>query len=225
MTPAQWQRVKEITADALERAEGDRAGFVAVVCPDDEHVRGEVLRLLSLAGSAGEAFLSEPRLRLHHVFDHPPASDTPYFSERQVVADRFEILEFLNRGGMGEVYAAMDLELREKVAVKTIRPAIACSPAVIDRFKQEVRQTRRITHPNVCRVYDLFSHKLPSSDPAWFLTMELLEGETLAERIGSYGPFLLERALPLIRDVRNSKQPRCDRAVVVEAVEVTIGPK
>ncbi|MGO9257472.1 MAG: protein kinase domain-containing protein [Bryobacteraceae bacterium] len=127
------------------------------------------------------------------------SSPGPSFLAGQIVAGRFEIIQFLNRGGMGEVYAAMDLELREKVALKTIRPAIASSSAVIERFKQEVRQTRRITHPNVCRVYDLFTHERPSGEPAWFLTMELLEGRTLGQQLAAGGPMPMHRALPLIR--------------------------
>jgi eukaryotic-like serine/threonine-protein kinase len=200
MTSAQWQRVKEVTADALELEVAHRAGFVVGACGDDTQVHREVLRLLSEAEKSSDNFLSNPPIRLRR-FLKPRGPAMPYFSPGQVVADRFEILQFLNRGGMGEVYSAMDLELREKVALKTIHPSIASSPDAIDRFKQEVRHTRRITHPNVCRVYDLFSHEPRSSDPAWFLTMELLEGQTLAERIATGGPMPMKRALPLIKDM------------------------
>lgn len=200
MTLTQWQRVKEITADALELEAAHRGGFIAATCGDDAQVHREVLRLVSEAEKSNDDFLSDPPARLRRILkQHEPTM--PCFSTGEVVADRFEILQFLNRGGMGEVYSAMDLELREKVALKTIHPSIASSPDAIDRFKQEVRHTRRITHPNVCRVYDLFSHEPRSGNPAWFLTMELLEGETLAERIATGGPLPMKRALPLIRDM------------------------
>jgi eukaryotic-like serine/threonine-protein kinase len=194
MTFAQWQKVKEITADALELEAADRA------CGDDPQVKREVLRLVTEAAKSREDFLSDPPARLRLLLKQRELT-MPFFSQGQVVAERFEILQFLNRGGMGEVYSAMDLELKEKVALKTIRPAIASSEEAIDRFKQEVRQTRRIAHPNVCRVYDLFCHLPSSSIPAWFLTMGLLEGQTLGERIAAGGPLPLKQALPLIQDM------------------------
>src|SRR5713101_6258534 len=76
----------------------------------------------------------------------------------QTVAGRFRILRFIGSGGMGEVFEAWDSELRERVALKTIRHEIASFPSVIDRFKQEVRQARGISHVNVCRVYEVFHH-------------------------------------------------------------------
>ena len=200
MTFAQWQKVKEITADALDLEAADRAGFVADACGDDPRVRAEVLRLVSEAAKSSEDFLSDPPARLRLLLKQRELT-MPFFSPGQVVAERFEILQFLNRGGMGEVYSAMDLELREKVALKTIRPSIASSEEAIDRFKQEVRHTRRIAHPNVCRVYDLFCHMPPSGIPAWFLTMGLLEGQTLGERIAAGGPLPIKQALPLIQDM------------------------
>jgi serine/threonine protein kinase len=199
LTFAQWQKVKEITADALDLDAADRAGFVGAACGDDPPVQREVLRLVSEAAKSSEDFLSDPPARLRLLLKQSELT-MPFFSQGQVVGERFEILQFLNRGGMGEVYSAMDLELKEKVALKTIRPSIASSEEAIDRFKQEVRQTRRIAHPNVCRVYDLFCYMPPSGIPAWFLTMGLLEGQTLGERIAA-GPLPMKQALPLIQDM------------------------
>jgi eukaryotic-like serine/threonine-protein kinase len=213
MTLAQWQRVKEVTADALELEAAHRGAFVAAACGDDEQVHREVLRLVSEAAKSSTDFLSDPPARLWRTLQQRD-SVMPYFSPGQVVAGRFEILQFLNRGGMGEVYLAMDRELRERMALKTIRPAIASSMEVIDRFKQEVSHTRRVTHPNVCRVYDLFSHERSTGDPAWFLTMELLEGQTLGERIATSGPMPMKRALLLIRDMVAALSAAHDMGIV-----------
>ena len=126
MTAAQWQRVKEVTADAIEQDVASRISFVAAACSDDAEVKREVMRLLVEAGRAAEDFLSEAPVCLPQLLEqHTPRGS--YFSPGETIAGRFEILQFLNRGGMGEVYGAMDLELREKVALKTIRPAIASS--------------------------------------------------------------------------------------------------
>lgn len=115
----------------------------------------------------------------------------------QMVAGRFRVLRFINSGGMGEVYEAWDSELGDRVALKTIRPDISSSPSAIDRFKQEVRQARSISHVNVCRVYEVFCHVLNSGEQLWFLTMELLAGEMLAERLRRGGPVPDKQALDL----------------------------
>ena len=119
----------------------------------------------------------------------------------QIVAGRFEILRFLNRGGMGEVYEAWDSDLEERIALKTIRPEIASSPSATELFKREVRQARAISHVNVCRVHEAFSHELPSGDRIWFLTMELLEGETLSEHLRKHGPLQSAEALEFVEQM------------------------
>lgn len=127
-----------------------------------------------------------------------PARPVQSLPSGQIVAGRFEILRFLNSGGMGEVYEAWDSDLKERIALKTIRPEIASSPSAIDLFKREVKQARVISHVNVCRVYEAFSHELPSGDRIWFLTMELLEGQTLSEYLRQRGPLPPADALELI---------------------------
>jgi len=95
-----------------------------------------------------------------------------------LVEGRFEILRPLGRGGMGEVFEAQDRVLRERVAIKTIGPELARDAKLIERFHREVRVARRVTHPNICRIHDFGEHE---GTP--FLSMELLEGETLAKRL------------------------------------------
>jgi TolB-like protein len=99
-------------------------------------------------------------------------------SDGTVVGDRYRITSFLAAGGMGEVYRADDLELREAVALKRIRPDVARGSVSVERFKREILLARKVTHRNVCRIFDFGAH-----DEQVFLTMELLPGETLLERI------------------------------------------
>lgn len=146
-----------------------------------------------------DTFLSSPPLRLMDVAPRAPAG--PCFTPGEIVAGRFRIEACIGSGGMGDVFQATDLELAEPVALKTIRSAMADSAAIIERFKREVSQTRRITHPNVCRVYDLFRDDRNPETPVWFLTMELLNGQTLREHIAEHGPMSADRALPLIRQI------------------------
>ena len=111
------------------------------------------------------------------------------FAAGDVLCARFEVLRFLAQGGMGEVYEARDLELGETVALKTIRPEVAGDPRVLQRFKREIALARRVTHPNVCRVFDLFHHSAPdrSGRSTTFLAMQMLHGETLAARAPPLG--------------------------------------
>ena len=81
---------------------------------------------------------------------------TPKLVESEVLAGRFRIIRFIAGGGMGEVYKAEDQELGERVAVKTIRAEILAQPNAMARFKREVHLARKVTHPNVCRIFDLF---------------------------------------------------------------------
>jgi serine/threonine protein kinase len=104
---------------------------------------------------------------------------------------------------MGEVYEAEDLELDERVALKTIRRELASEPRALDRFKTEIHLARKVTHPNVCRIYDVFREPSQGGvgDETPFLTMELLRGQTLAEHLERQGRLGLPEALPLVRQV------------------------
>ena len=104
---------------------------------------------------------------------------------------------------MGEVYEAEDLDLRERVALKTLRPEVAGDTRMIARFKQEIQLSRKIGHPNVCRVFDLARHPLTGSEPdtTVFLTMELLEGETVESRLQREGSLTPEAAVPLLEQM------------------------
>jgi serine/threonine protein kinase len=96
------------------------------------------------------------------------------------LAGRFRIIRFIAAGGMGEVYEAEDLELRERVAIKTI-PSDLLQPKALSSLRREVQLAKRVTHINVCRVYDLFRGSVgnASQQDALFVSMELLRGRTL----------------------------------------------
>ncbi|MDQ1347596.1 MAG: eukaryotic-like serine/threonine-protein kinase, partial [Acidobacteriota bacterium] len=81
---------------------------------------------------------------------------------------------------MGEVYEAEDLELRQMVALKTVHSHEATHEVAIERFKREIYLARKVTHANVCRIYDVGYHARPDGTSVIYLTMELLAGETLS---------------------------------------------
>jgi DNA-binding response OmpR family regulator len=133
------------------------------------------------------------------------ASAEPVFRTGDVVAFRFRIVRYLARGGMGELYEAEDLELRERVALKTILSAIADDERSVLLFKREVHLARQVTHPNVCRIYDVFRHHLPGADGSTrevvFLAMELLHGETVADKLQREGRLPAADILPIARQM------------------------
>lgn len=98
---------------------------------------------------------------------------------------RFRIVRMLGHGGMGEVYEAEDVALGTRVALKTVRLEHAANTNALHRFRREILLARRIAHPNVCKVFEL--HVGGVGEPPLFLSMELLEGETLAARLRREG--------------------------------------
>jgi serine/threonine protein kinase/tetratricopeptide (TPR) repeat protein len=147
----------------------------------------------------------DPGTRSTPGLNAPRSSAGPTFSPGRTLAGRFRVLRFIARGGMGEVYEAEDLELGEHVALKTVRPEIAGDPHALERFKTEVHLARKVTHPSACRIFDVFHHRAGSDEPGaadvTFLTMELLRGETLAERLARAGRMPHREALPLVEQM------------------------
>ena len=86
-------------------------------------------------------------------------------------AGRYQIIEELGKGGMGKVYKAQDTDLKEKVAIKLLRPEIAADKKTVERFRNELKFARKIRHKNVCQMYDLNKEK-----GAHYITMEYVEG-------------------------------------------------
>src|SRR5215468_4174726 len=96
----------------------------------------------------------------------------------RTLAGRYDVLELLGAGGMGAVYRAHDRELDEVVALKVIHTDLANRPEIVERFRREVKLARRVTHANIARTFEL-----GSAEGVMFCTMELVEGESLRERL------------------------------------------
>ncbi|NVB79979.1 MAG: protein kinase [Kofleriaceae bacterium] len=114
------------------------------------------------------------------------------------LGSRYQILALAGSGTMGTVYRARDLELDEVVALKVLHASLADDASTIERFRREAKLARRITHPNVARVHDIAEH-----DGLKFLTMEYVDGESLASVLRARG------ALPLV-EVRRVARAVCD---------------
>ncbi|MES1179174.1 MAG: protein kinase [Myxococcales bacterium] len=124
------------------------------------------------------------------------------FQAGAVVGQRYVIRRFIARGGMGEVYEAFDRDLQERVALKTVTSTACDNPSAVRRLKGEVQLARRVSHPNVCRIYDFGTHVMPDSAvQISFLTMEFVDGETLGDRLRSTGPLSISEARRLGRQL------------------------
>src|SRR5262249_38391786 len=98
----------------------------------------------------------------------------------EVIMDRYEIIRFAARGGMGEGYEARDSILKEVVALKTLACTALDDPRAVHRLLDEVRLARQVTHPNVCRIFEFGLHqpkRAQASDAIPFLTMEFLRSD------------------------------------------------
>ena len=198
-SPDNLKQVKTLFDAALELEKEDRVGFLEKYAADRE-ILDQVIRLLAEFDESGSTLSC-------FEFEDPIVEQN--LSERQFVPDevlarRFRIVRFLAAGGMGEVYEAEDLELRERVAVKCIRHSTLSQPNALARFRREVYLARKVTHPNVCRIFDLFRHTPREDNPEEeiaFVSMELLRGDTLSLRIRQKGRLAPEEALPLITQI------------------------
>jgi eukaryotic-like serine/threonine-protein kinase len=194
-----WRRISSLFTEALDLPAPEREGFLGAACDGDNTLRREIERLLGEYECAG-SFLEAQALG-------PPAlpdADEAVFQAGDLLAGRFLVVRLLGAGGMGEVYEAVDQELRQNIAIKTLHAAYAREPKMAQRFRVEVLRSRQITHPNVARVHDLFTHRTAAGDEIPFFTMELLSGETLSHRLIAEGPFPPAAALPLLKQMASA---------------------
>jgi serine/threonine protein kinase/tetratricopeptide (TPR) repeat protein len=111
-------------------------------------------------------------------------------------AGRYQIIEELGRGGMGKVYKVFDTDIKEKIALKLLRPEIALDKETVERFSNELKLARKISHRNVCRMFDL-----GKSEGTTFITMEFVPGEDLKKLIRKSGQLGAGRAVSIAKQV------------------------
>ena len=192
MGPATWQQVKNLFDRAIGLPPAMQDPFVRENAAANSALLVETLRLLELEGKPGSPIdrLAAP---LQIGFDRNGGMRA--LIPGRTLAGRYRIVRFLAAGGMGEVYEAEDLERGERIALKTLRAPFN-TPDHAARLRREVEAARQVRHPNVCRV-----DALVQVESLVFLTMELLEGETLGALLAREGPFGERRALPLLRQI------------------------
>jgi eukaryotic-like serine/threonine-protein kinase len=214
----QRELVEQLFEAALALEPTEREAFFDEVCGGDPELRRMVEDLLAEDARAG-SFLQHPPFdflgkatgNLHPVAEETrpvngngtPSDATTLgrLKPGQTLIDRFLVVRFIAKGGMGEVYEAEDRFLQsDHVALKTIRSHIAGDPDSQQRFEREVLLARKVIHPNLCPIYDIFHCEEPP--PSFlFLTMKLLPGETLAARLHGLIPISVEEGLAILKQM------------------------
>ena len=131
------------------------------------------------------------------------------FTPGQIIAERYRVVALAGRGGMGEVYRAEDLKLTQVVAIKFLPEALSQDPAALARFHAEVRTARQVSHPNVCRVFDI-----GEADGVLFLTMEYVDGEDLASVVRRIGRLSPDKATEVARQICAGLAAAHERGVI-----------
>jgi predicted Ser/Thr protein kinase len=141
-----------------------------------------------------------PRLPPPPSAPRPPSSAAVLSESRflpgHLIAGRYRVIALLGKGGMGEVYRADDLTLGQPVALKFLPEPATRDEGLLERFRNEVRIARRVSHPNVCRVYDV-----GEVDGQTFFTMEYVDGEDLASLLRRIGRLPQDKALDIARQL------------------------
>jgi eukaryotic-like serine/threonine-protein kinase len=212
-SPEQAERLFE-TAIGLDQSH--RCAFLDEACREDPTLRDRVEKLLAENALAG-SFLEQPLfahfgqqgngrgttalLDSRDAGVNPAPNRHPQFSSRDIILNRFVVVRFIARGGMGEVYEVEDRQLHGvHLALKTVLERFAADPLMQARFKREVLLAREVVHPNVCPIYDIFHWERPEGSLI-FLTMKLLAGETLSARLDRQGPLPSSEAIHIVNQV------------------------
>jgi serine/threonine protein kinase len=200
------QSVEQLLIAARERSPAERVAFLDNVCRDSPEIRRMVEnRLLAEDDESSESTVdcSAPGSTSDGspFLSAPTPSRTSRFAPGQTIASRFTVVRYIARGGMGEVYEVEDRFLQGvHVALKMIRPEIACNEGSSSRFEQEVLLARKVTHKNLCPIYDI-ARSDDVAPPLLFLTMKLLEGETLSARLRRPEPIPREEKVAIFRQL------------------------
>lgn len=176
-------------------APGDRAGPRTPASP----------RAGASPGSPVPAYVADSRMGIADHFDPLVAG--------ALFADRFRIMERLGGGGMGEVYRAHDLQLDQSVALKVLREELAVDPQAMAIFVREVRAARQISHPGVCRVFDLGRAEVGGRSRQ-FVSMELVDGESLDRLLRRIGRLPEPKAIQIARELCAGLAAIHDRGVL-----------
>ena len=173
MTPERWQQVKEIFNSAITHRPEERGLFISKACSGDEELRSEVESLIASHEQSG-GFIDQPAFE---VAASLLVNEKAELNPGQTVGS-YEVISFISRGGMGEVYLAEDKRLGRKVALKLLPASFTTDEDRLRRFEQEARSASALNHPNIITIYEI--RQVAGSH---VIATEFVEGETLRHRL------------------------------------------
>ena len=173
MTPERWQQVKEIFNSALTYRPEERSSFIMQACSGDKNLRDEVESLIASHEQSG-SFIDQPAFEAAASL---LANDKLELRPGQTIAS-YEVISFISRGGMGEVYLAEDKRLGRKVALKLLPASFTTDGDRLRRFEQEARAASALNHPNIITIYEI-----REAVGTHVIATEFVEGETLRLRM------------------------------------------
>lgn len=181
MPDNRWQQIEEFYHEALKRAPATRAAYLAEVCTGDEVMRRKVEALLAYDDSSGD-FIEKPALDLAAQAFVEEQTTLPLQLQTGHELGTYQLLELLGRGGMGEVYLALDTRLRRKVAIKLLPARFTTDADRVRRFAQEARAASALNHPNILTIHEIGEVSTEVGNIHYIVT-EYVAGETLRQRI------------------------------------------
>jgi serine/threonine protein kinase/tetratricopeptide (TPR) repeat protein len=177
MTPERWLAIEELFHSVCDLPDAQRDAFLHQACKGDESLRVEIETLLK-HGATQQSVLDRPAIAImaKAVTSDEGWSGAPILQGK--IISHYRVLEPIGKGGMGVVYKAEDLRLGRYVALKLLPHFLASDPEALQRFEREARTASALNHPNICTVYEI-----DESENLLFIAIELIEGETLKNRI------------------------------------------
>lgn len=193
MTPERWQQVKEIFNSAISYRPEERGLFISQACSGDDALRSEVESLIASHERSG-SFIDEPAFAIAAPF---LVDENSELKPGHTVGS-FEIISFISRGGMGEVYLAEDKRLGRKVALKLLPAAFTKDDDRLRRFEQEARSASALNHPNIITIFEI-----RQAGSSHVIATEFVEGETLRTRVNR-APLTISEALDIAIQVADA---------------------
>ena len=197
-----WRRIEKLFHAAAERPSADRRMFLEHACRGDRQLASEVQSLLEQRASNDRLLSTRPTC----LVEGAAATSSQSWLGRTLGV--YEVVSFIGAGGMGEVYRARDSRLGRNVALKLPPQAFSKDPDQLARFEQEAAVLASLNHPNIVTIYGVVE-----SDGVRALILELIDGETLAERI-AHGPIPVAEALAIARQIADALDCVHERRII-----------